>query len=190
MLRPLRQPRAFTLLELVFALAIGTSLLALATGLIAQVSLRVAKARAVLREQALHEAATRQLGDWMQRAERIAIYPTLDDLSANQPGISGRVLALTLPGGVTAALEFERPEEAGEPTESRAALQAGRIRLHQGGSTSVWLDLVTAAGNEPFTYERGLPIGRWDLVATRTGTGWKRFEASTWRVAGSPLRMR
>lgn len=185
-------PRGFTLLELVFALAIGTSLLALATGLIAQVSLRVAKARAVLREQALHEAATRQLGDWLQRAERIAIYPTLDDQAAHKPSIQGRVLALTLPGGAEPiVLEFQPGEEAGEPAESRRALNAGRILLRQGGEPSVWLDLVTPLGSSDlFTYQLGLPAAQWELLATRTGTGWKQFEASAWKVAGSPLRMR
>lgn len=183
--------RGFTLLELVFALAIGTSLLALATGLIAQVSLRVAKARAVMREQALHEAATRQLGDWLQRAERIAIYATLDDQSGNLPAVQGRVLALTLPGAAQPiVLEFQPAEEAGEPADPRRMLNAGRILLHQGGVPSVWLDLVTPSAGDLFAYELGLPSAQWQLLATRTGTGWKQFEASAWRVAGSPLRMR
>ena len=72
------------------------------------------------------EAATRQLGDWLQRAERIAIYPALDDHAANQPSIQGRVLAFTLPGGTqTLMLEFQPAEEAGEPAEMRQALKAG-----------------------------------------------------------------
>jgi prepilin-type N-terminal cleavage/methylation domain-containing protein len=188
-----RRPRGFTLVELVFALAIGTSLLSLATGLIAQVSLRVGRARAVLREQALHEAASCELGDWLQQAEHIAINPTLDDLAAQRPSISGLVLAIRLPGGVEQALEFQPAETCGEPVSERARLRAGRLRLHRGGETRVWLELVTPRSestNELFSYQLGLPCAEWDLLATRTGTGWKRFEASTWRVAGSPLRMR
>lgn len=190
--RPQSDPgRGFTLVELVFALAIGASLLALATGLIAQVSLRVAKARAVLREQALHEAAARQLGDWLQQAERIAIYSTMGDLAAGQPSVSGRVLAVTVAGAVL-ALEFQPAEECGEPTELRARLRAGRVRLHRGGEPESWLDLVSLreGSGDIFTYELGLPCVRWELLATRTGTGWKQIEASSWRVAGSPLRLR
>lgn len=186
-----RGDRGFTLIELVFALAIGTSLLALATGLIAQVSLRVARARAVMREQALHEAATRELGDWLQRAEYIAVFATRDDQLAAKPALRGRVLALRLPAADPIVLEFQPADECGEPAEDRGRTRAGRILRHDGGpSTTVWLDLVNSDTAEIFDYRLGLPNVAWELVATRTGTGWKQFEASRWRVAGSPLRMR
>lgn len=190
----MRRPQhGFTLVEMVFALAIGASMIAFVTGVMAQYALRVAKARAVMREQALHESAARELSDWLQRAQSVGIFANLTDFEAGQMGVAGNVLTITTlisttPETIT--LEFQAPADipANSVIGDRLPTGAGRILLHRGSDITTWLDVVTA--DTVFDFHQGLVRARWEQVGTRTSKGLQQLERSRWRAIGAPLRMR
>lgn len=188
-----RSHHGFTLVELVFALAIGASMIAFVTGVMAQYAMRIAKARSIMREQALHESASRELSDWLQRAQSVGIYANFTDFEAGQMAVAGNVLTITTlvtttPETIT--LEFQAPADipADAVIGDRLPTGAGRILLHRGGEVSTWLDVVTA--ETVFDFTQSLVRARWEQVGTRTSKGLRQLERSRWRVVGAPLRMR